>query len=93
MTMERRRPITLDMTPDGQFRRPLGLPLGTRIAIAAVLVAVVASALTVGAFVLWVALTLIPVALIAMAVAYVAFRVELWRARRSVRGQRDLFRP
>lgn len=91
--MAYRRPITLDMTPDGRFRRPPGLPLGTRVAIAAVLVAVVAIALAAGAFVLWVALTLIPVALIAVAVAYVAFRIEIWRARRSVRSQRDLFRP
>jgi hypothetical protein len=91
--MDNRRPVILDMTPEGEFRRRPGLPLGTRIAVAAVLVAVVAIALATGAFVLWVALTLIPVALIAIAVAYVAVRIERWRARRSVRGQRDLFRP
>lgn len=91
--MDYRRRVILDMTPEGEFRRPPGLPLSTRIAIAAILVAVVAGGLAIGAFVLGVALTLIPVALLAVLVAYVAFRIELWRARRSVRGQRDLFRP
>jgi len=80
------------MTPDGQFRPPPRLPLGTRILLAAVLVAMVAGGLAAGAFVLGLALALIPVALIAAAVAYVAFRIEVWRARRSVRGQRNLFR-
>ena len=91
--MDYRRQVTLDMTPEGEFRRPPRLPLGTRIAVVAVLVALVAGGLAAGAFVLGVALTLIPVALIAVMVAYVAFRIDLWRARRSVRGQRDLFRP
>jgi ABC-type nickel/cobalt efflux system permease component RcnA len=81
------------MTPEGEFRRPPRLPLGTRIAVIAVLVALTAGGLAVGAFVVGVALTLIPVALIAVLVAYLAFRIELWRARRSVRGQRGLFRP
>ena len=35
----------LDMTPDGRFRRPATLPLGTRIGLAAVLVAALAGAI------------------------------------------------
>lgn len=91
--MDYRRRVILDMTPEGKFRRLPGIPLGTRIAVAAVVVALIAGGLAIGAFVVGVALTLIPVALVAVLVAYVAFKVELWRARRSIGGQRNLFRP
>jgi Flp pilus assembly protein TadB len=88
-----RRPI-LDMTPDGRFTRPpAGLPMGTRIALGAALVAFVAGALAFAALALWVVATLIPVAVVAVLVAYVAFRFQVWRARRSVRGQRSIYRP
>ena len=88
-----RRRITLDMTPEGEFRRGSGLTLGARIAIAAAVVAVIAGGLALGTFILGVALTLVPIALIAILIAYLAFRIELWRSRRSFRGQRDVFRP
>ncbi|HEX3350527.1 MAG TPA: hypothetical protein VHS58_20755 [Acetobacteraceae bacterium] len=71
----------LDMTPDGRFRRPASLPLGTRIGVIAVVVAVLAGAIAVAALLLWAAVLLIPVAIVAAVIAYVAFRVQLWRAR------------
>ncbi len=87
------RHVTLEMTPDGKFRRVAKLSLGTRLVLVAVVAAVVAGALALAVFILGLALALVPVMLIAAGVAYVAFRIELWRARRSVRGQRNLFRP
>lgn len=90
--VEYRRQITLDLTPDGQFVRRTRLPIVTRIAIAAVLVAMIAGGLAFGALVIGLAITLLPIAAIALVVAYVAFRVEVWR-RRPGRGQRGLFRP
>lgn len=91
--MEYQRRITLDMTRNRGFRREPGLTLGMRIALVAAATAVIAGGLALGAFILGLALTLIPVALVAIAVAYAAFRIELWRSRRSARGHRDLFRP
>ena len=88
-----RRRITLDMTPEGEFRRRPGLTLGVRVAIAAVVVAAIAGGLALGTFILGLALILVPIALIAIVVAYVAFRIELWRSRRAFRSQRDVFRP
>ncbi len=86
------RRITLDMTPDGKFRRAPRLPLGTRILIAAIIVALIVGGLTLGALLVGLALALIPVVLIAIGVAYAAFRFERWRARRSVGGQHDIYR-
>jgi len=84
----------LDMTPDGRFRRPAPvLSMGTRLAIGAALVALVAGAAAIAAFLLWIAAMLVPVAIVAGLVAYAAFRFQLWRARGSVRGQRSVFRP
>jgi hypothetical protein len=91
--MLNRRRITLEMTPEGEFRRPPRLSFGARVLLAAVLVAVIAGGLAVSAFVLGLALALVPVALIALLVAYVAFRIEIWRTRRSFGGHRDLSRP
>ncbi|HKM61741.1 MAG TPA: hypothetical protein VJY39_04545 [Acidisphaera sp.] len=90
--VEYRRQVTLDLTPDGQFVRRTRLPIVTRIAIAAVLVAMIAGGLAFGALVIGVAITLLPIAAIALVVAYVAFRIEVWR-RRPGGGQRGLFRP
>ncbi len=90
--VEYRRQITLDLTRDGQFVRRARLPIVTRIAIAAVLVAMIAGGLAFGALVLGLALTLLPIAAIALVVAYVGVRFEVWR-RRPGRFQRDVFRP
>jgi hypothetical protein len=85
------RRVTLEMTPDGKFRPAPKLPLGTKIAIVAAVVALIVGGLTLGAFLVGIALALIPVALIALGVAYVAFRLERWRMRRSGPDGRDIF--
>jgi hypothetical protein len=82
----------LDMTPDGRFREPPRTPLATRIARTALVVAVLAGVLAALILALWFALALIPVAIGAGLVAWAAFRFQLWRARRSARGGRDVFR-
>jgi len=88
--IERGRPVWV-MTADGRMRPRL--PLATRIAITAVLVAIIAGCLAFAALAFWIAVALIPVALIAALVASVAIRFQLWRARRSVGGQRTIYRP
>ena len=90
--IEYRRQVTLDLTPDGQFARRRRLPVGMRIGIAAVVVALVAGGVLMAALVIGLALVLVPITAIAVAVAYAAFRIEAWRGRRSA-GGRDLFRP
>lgn len=90
--MQNRIPPQLDMTPDGSFRAPPGPALTTKIGVVAVAVAVLAGALSVAAFVFWFALSLIPVVLVAGAVAWLAFRVQVWRMRRSVRFARGVYR-
>lgn len=85
------------MTKDGEFisvRRVGAPPLSTKVVGIAALVAVVAGAIAIAALALWLALTLIPIAIAAAAIAYGVFRLQVWRARRrSLGGQRDLFRP
>jgi len=83
----------IDMTPDGEFREPPGVPLSTRVLGIAILVAAIAGAVAVAALALYVALALIPVAIAAGVVAYLAYRYRLWRSRRSFGGPRDLSRP
>ncbi len=86
-----RDPRLLDMTPDGKFRQPPRMAIGTRIIAGAVIVAVLAAALGIAAFALWIALMLIPVAIAAALVAYLTFRFRVWQARRragSVGGER-----
>jgi hypothetical protein len=86
--MRDRMPVTIDMTPAGEFVRPAPKPalsLGKwplRIGIAATVVALIAGAVTVAALFLWVASLLLPVALVAGAIAYGAFRFQALRNRR-----------
>lgn len=81
------------MTRDGAFRDPPRPPLATRVAAYALILAVVTGALAVAALAFWFALALIPVAIAAAAVAWIAFRIQIWRLRRSGRFQRAVFRP
>ena len=93
--MSDRVPPDLDMLSDGSFRlppQPPRPPILTRIFIWAAVIAVIAGGLAVAAFALWIALILIPVALAAAVIAWLAFRFQLWRARSSVGGQRDVWR-
>jgi uncharacterized paraquat-inducible protein A len=80
------------MRTDGSFRLPPRPPILTRIFIWAAVIAVLAGGLALAAFALWIALILVPVALLAAVIAWLAFRFQLWRARSSVSGQRDVWR-
>jgi hypothetical protein len=93
--MSDRVPPELDMLSDGSFRlppQPPRPPILTRIFIWAAVVAVIAGGLAVAAFALWIALILIPVAVAAAVIAWLAFRFQIWRAGRSVGGQRNVWR-
>lgn len=79
------------MTLDGQFTRPtdaIGLP--AKIAIVAIVVAMVAGGIALAALALWIALMLIPIAAAAALVGWGAMRFQVWRARRSLGRERDL---
>ena len=83
----------IEMRIDGSFASP---PTGSwpiKIAGTALIVAVLTGALAVAAVLFWLALVLIPVALIAGLIAWAAVRFQFWRAGRSFRGSRDIFRP
>lgn len=93
LSMNERRPPELDMTINGEFVAPPVAPVSSRILIWAILVAVIAGALSLAAFALWVALLILPVAFGAAVVAWGIFRYRMWRAQRSMAGQRGVFRP
>jgi hypothetical protein len=59
----------------------------------AVIVAVIAGGLSLAAFALWLALLILPVALGAGVIAWAMFRYRIWKAQRSVGGQRQVWRP
>jgi hypothetical protein len=90
--MSDRFPPELEMRADGSFTVPPRPPILTRIFIWAVVISVIAGGLAAAAFALWIALILVPVALLAGVIAWLAFRFQIWRARSSVSGQRDLWR-
>ncbi len=83
---------TLDMTPDGQFRRRAGPPLMERIFLGAVVVAVIAGGFALSALAFWLALFLLPLALVAGLIAWGMLRIMQTRRSPSVGGQRDPFR-
>lgn len=85
-------PPELEMRADGSFRTPPRPPILTRIFIWAAVIAVITGGLAAAAFALWIALILLPVALLAAVIAWLAFRFQLWRARSSIGGQRDVWR-
>ncbi len=91
--MKARRTIIVDMTPEGEFRRPRAPEFGRtpwlfRLAAAGALVALVLGTLALAAFAFWLAMTLLPVVIIAAAIAYAAFRLQLWRSGRGAGGWR-----
>jgi hypothetical protein len=91
-----RQPPQIEMTPDGRFRDPPSVPLATRIARTAVVVAALTGALAVFVLMLWFALALIPIAIGAGLVAWAAIRFQLWRMRRAGAanaGARSIYRP
>ncbi|HEX4367010.1 MAG TPA: hypothetical protein VH023_09285 [Rhodopila sp.] len=87
------RPPELEMTLNGEFVSPPTVPISTRILMWAVVVAVIAGALSVAAFALWIALIILPVAFAAGVVAWAMFRYRVWKAQRSMAGQRSVWRP
>jgi hypothetical protein len=91
--MNERRPPELDMTINGEFVTPPRPPVGARIMVWAVLIAVIAGGLAIAAFALWFALMILPVALGAALVAWAMFRYRIWRAQRAMGGQRAVWRP
>jgi hypothetical protein len=83
-----RRPITLDMTPDGRFAGPAsgGPSWPVKLGAVATIVAASIGALVVGALVLWLALWLVAFAAVAGLVAWAAFRIQMWRMRNRTQG-------
>ena len=82
---------TIDMTPDGQFRRKPGLPIIERIFVAAVIVAAVAGGIALSVLAFWLAMFLLPVALVAGIIAWGMLRVMSTRRSPSLGSQRDPF--
>jgi len=84
------------MTLEGEFVTPPPPPqppFSSRIMLWAIVVAVMAGALCIAAFALWLALLVLPVAVGAGVVAWGLFRYRLWRAQKSLGGQRSVWRP
>ena len=83
-----RLPPQIEMRIDGDLLPPtVSWPM--RLAGAAIIVAVLAGVVAMAALAFWVALALIPVALVAGLVAWAAIRFQIWRGRRSGRGDGD----
>lgn len=91
--MNQHRPPELDMTIDGAFVSPPTAPITSRILMWAVVIAIIAGGLSLAAFALWLALLILPVAFAAAVVAWGIFRYQVWRAQRSMGGQRAVWRP
>lgn len=87
MDTQPRRPVVIDMTPEGEFRDPP--PTGrmdrflARAGGWAALAAMVATGLVVAALALTALAVLVPVAIGAGLIAYLAFRWRLYRLRRQ----------
>lgn len=76
------RPPIIHLTPDGEVR-PASSSWGFRIAVGAILVAVLAGSISIAAAAVWVVATLLPVAILAALVAYVSIRLQVRRVRRA----------
>jgi len=81
------------MTLDGEFVAPPRQPVGSRVMIWAIIVTALAGTLAIAAFALWLLLMILPIIIGAGAIAYAIYRVQLWLAGGSVRGQRNIWRP
>ena len=77
----------LEMTVEGEFREPPPPPLATKIARAAIVVAVLAGIGALALLAFWAALALIPIALGAAVVAWAAIRFQQWRDRDRFGGR------
>ncbi len=81
------------MNLDGEFVSPPQPPIVSKILLWAIVVAVLAGAFAMAAFALWLALMILPIALGAGLIAWGLYRFQVWRAGKSLSGQRDLRRP
>lgn len=77
--MRSHEPPLLDLTPEGEFRRPPVSPWPMRLARWAILIAIVAGGLALAMLAFWLLLIMIPVAIAAGLVAYGALRFQHWR--------------
>ena len=91
--MNKHPPPELEMTIDGEFVSPPTPPIGARVLVGALVVAVIAGALSIAALALWLAMMILPVALAAGVIAWGMYRYRLWRDRLSLGGRQDLWRP
>ena len=80
------------MTLTGDFVSPPKAPIGSRLLLWAIIIAVIGGALSLAAFALWLALLILPVALAAGVIAWGIYRFQAWRAAKSLGGQRNLWR-
>ena len=79
------------MTLDGQFTgRADAISPPAKVAVVALVLALVAGGLAIAALALWFALMLIPIAAAAGLIGWGAMRFQIWRARRSLGRERDL---
>lgn len=87
MDTQPRRPVVIDMTPEGEFRDPP--PAGpmdrllSRAGGFAALAAVIAGGLVIAALALAALTVLIPAAIVAGFAAWAAYRWRLWRLRKQ----------
>ncbi|MGH7101960.1 MAG: hypothetical protein ACREFJ_06140 [Acetobacteraceae bacterium] len=77
--MRAHEPPLLDLTPEGEFRRPIRPPFSARLARWAILVAIVAGGLAAAMLAFWLFLILIPLAIAAGLIGYGALRFQRWR--------------
>ncbi|WP_428486123.1 hypothetical protein [Rhodopila sp.] len=91
--MKRDIPPQLDMTLEGEFVSPPKPPVSTRIMVWAIVIAIITGGLAFAALALWVALIILPVALGAAIIAWAMFRYRMWRAGKSLGGQRNMWSP
>ena len=87
-----RIPPTLDMTPDGAFRRPpqVGPTLSLKLLVGAVLVAMVAGGIAVAAIALWLFSMVLPVLVVAGVAVWGLLKYRQWQLLRG--GARNLRR-
>lgn len=80
------------MTLTGEFVSPPKASVSSRILLWAIVIAVIGGALSLAAFALWLALLILPVAFAAGVIAWGVYRFQVWRAAKSLGGQRNLWR-
>ena len=85
-----RIPPTLDMTPDGAFRRPpqMAPTLSLKLLVGGVLVAMIAGGIAVAAIALWLLSMVLPVLILAGVGVWGLFKYRQWQLLRGARNLR-----